>query len=152
MGRGKTPYGYRIQNGEAVICEEEAAQILKMFEGYLAGLSLISSAREAGLKLTHSSVKGIMKNRHLQGDDFYPAIIKRETYDAFEAERIRRQKALGRDGIRKKTVKKRPSPVYFRIKDADQMMDDPYEQAGYIYSLIESEVCNGDSDIDTSVS
>ena len=140
MGRGKTPYGYRIQNGEAVICEEEAAQILKMFEGYLAGLSLISSAREAGLKLTHSSVKGIMKNRHLLGDDFYPAIIKRETYDAFEAERIRRQKALGRHGIRKKTVKKLSASVAFWIRDPVHMKDDPYRQAEYIYSLIESEV------------
>ena len=71
--------------------------------------------------------------------------------DAFEAERIRRQKALGRDGIRKKTVKKKPSPVSFRINEVDRMMDDPYEQAGYVYSLIEREICYGDSDIDTGV-
>lgn len=140
MGRGKTPFGYRIQNGQAVICKEEAAQILKMFEGYFGGLSFISSARKAGLELTHGSAKGIMKNPHIRGDDFYPAIIDQVTYDAFEAERKRREKALGKDRIKKKTVKKMPAPVAFRIRDPVQMADDPYRQAEYIYSLIESEV------------
>ena len=83
MSRGHTPYGYRIENGAAVIHEEEAAQIRKMYEGYLGGLSLVASADEAGITLRHSSAKRIMQNPHLLGDDFYPAIIDQETYDAF---------------------------------------------------------------------
>lgn len=140
MGRGKTPFGYRIQSGQAVICEEEAAQILKMFEGYLGGFSFISSARKDGLELTHGSAKGIMKNPHIRGDDFYPAIIDQGKYEAFEAERKRREKALGRDKIKKKTVQKISAPIAFRIRDPVKITDDPYRQAEYIYSLIESEV------------
>ena len=75
MSRGHTPYGYRIENGAAVIHEEEAAQIRKMYEGYLGGLSLVASAAEAGITMKHSSAKRMMQNSHLLGDDFYPAII-----------------------------------------------------------------------------
>jgi hypothetical protein len=68
MSRGHTPYGYRIENGVAVIHEEEAAQIRKMYQGYLGGLSLIASADEAGITLKHSSAKRIMQNPHLLGE------------------------------------------------------------------------------------
>ena len=37
MGRGHTPFGYRMENGAAVIVPEEAAQIRKIYDGYLAG-------------------------------------------------------------------------------------------------------------------
>ena len=139
MGRGHTPFGYRIENGKAVVCEEEAAQIRKLYERYLNGLSLVATAADAGLTMKHTSVKCIMQNPHLLGDDFYPAIIERETYDAFEAERKRREKALGRDKRAKKPIEARPVPTSFRMNKALSVNDDPYKQAEYIYSLIESE-------------
>ena len=140
MSRGHMPYGYRIENGTAVVCEEQAAQIRKIYEGYLGGLSLKGAAREAGLILSHASVKRMMQNPHYLGDEFYPAIIDRETYDAFEEERQRREKALGRDNLERKTVEAGPAPTAFRIKQAEQTFADPYRQAEYMYSLIESEV------------
>ena len=139
MGRGHTPFGYRIENGVAVVCEEEAAQIRKLYEGYLNGLSLVATAAEAGLTLNHTSVKCIMQNPHLLGDDFYPAIIDQETYDAFEAERKRREKALGRDKRAKRPDEVRPAPTSFWMREALSVNDDPYRQTEYIYSLIESE-------------
>lgn len=139
MGRGHTPFGYRIENGMAVVCEEEVAQIRKLYEGYLNGLSLVAAAAEAGLTLKHTSVKCIMQNPHLLGDDFYPSIINQETYDAFEAERKRREKALGRDKRAKRPIEARPAPTSFRMREALSVDDDPYRQAEYIYSLIESE-------------
>ena len=139
MGRGHTPFGYRIENGVAVVCEEEAAQIRKLYEGYLNGLSLVVAAAAAGLTLNHTSVKRIMQNPHLLGDDFYPAIIDQETYDAFEAERKRREKALGRDKRAKRPIEARPAPTSFRMREALSVNDDPYKQAEFIYSLIESE-------------
>ena len=140
MSRGHTPYGYRIENGAAVIHEEEAAQIRKMYEGYLGGLSLGAAAAEAGITMTHSSAKRTMQNSHLLGDDFYPAIIDQETYDAFEVERQRREQALGRDKRKKKTIKARPAPTAFRMRKSVTVNTDPYKQAEYLYSLIESEV------------
>ena len=139
MGRGHTPFGYRIENGKAVVCEEEAAQIRKLYERYLNGLSLVATAADAGLTMKHTSVKCIMQNPHLLGDDFYPAIIDQETYDAFEAERKRREKALGRDKRAKRPIEARPASTSFRMREAMSVNDDPYKQAEYIYSLIESE-------------
>lgn len=140
MSRGHTPYGYRIENGAAVIHEEEAAQIRKMYEGFLGGLSLIASAAEAGITMKHSSAKRMMQNPHLLGDDFYPAIIDQETYDAFEAERQRREQAMGRDNREKKTIEARPAPTAFRMRKPVTVNTDPYKQAEYLYNLIESEV------------
>ncbi len=140
MSRGHTPYGYRIEDGSAVICREQAEQIRKIYEGYLSGLSLRNAAKEAGMHATHTSVRRLLQNPHLLGDDFYPAIIDRETFDAFEAERQRREKALGRDNKEKKTVETRPAPTSFRMTPAEQRFRDPYRQAEYIYGLIESEV------------
>ena len=132
MGRGHTPFGYRIENGVAVVCEEEASQIRKLYEGYLNGLSLVATAVEVGLTLKHTSVTCIMQNPHLLGDDFYPAIINQETYDAFEAERKRREKALGRDKRAKKPTEARRAPTSFRMSKALSVNDDPYKQAEYI--------------------
>ena len=139
MSRGHTPYGYRIENGIAVICEEEAAQIREIYRGYFAGLSFRNAAKEVGLDMTHSVVKHMLQNPHYLGDNFYPAIIDSETFDAFEVERQRREKAMGRDNIQKKAMEARPVATSFRMKEADQSFENPYEQAEYLYSLIESE-------------
>ncbi len=140
MNRGHTPYGYRIENGCAVICDEEAEQIRKMYESYLRGLSLIAAAKESGIQMKHSSAKLIMQNPRYLGDGFYPAIIDRETFDAFEVERKRREEVLGRDKREKKTVKAVPAPTSFRMAKPTKTFSDSYQQAEYLYSLIESEV------------
>lgn len=46
---GHTPYGYRIENGKAVIDEAAAAQVQALYKNYLSGLSLTNAAKEAGL-------------------------------------------------------------------------------------------------------
>ena len=138
--RGHLPYGYKIENGIAVVCEEEAAQLRKMYEGYLGGLSLMEAAAQVGQSRTHASVKRMLQNPHYLGDDFYPALIDKETFDAFEAERIRREKALGRDDRQKKAPDTLPAPTTFRMRKKAQVFNDPYRQAEYVYSLIESEV------------
>ena len=134
------PYGYKIENGVAAVCEEQAEQLRKIYEGYLSGLSLIGAAKEAGLTMKHTSVKHLMRNAHYLGDDFYPAIIDRKTFDAFEIERQRREAALGRNKIEKKTVEALPAPTSFYLGQAAQAFSDPYRQAEFLYSLIESEV------------
>lgn len=46
---GHTPFGYRIENGKAVIDEAAAAQVRDLCKNYLSGLSLTNAAKEAGL-------------------------------------------------------------------------------------------------------
>ncbi len=140
MRQGHTPYGYQIKDGKAIICQEEADQVRRIFAGYLSGLSLKMAAEEAGLTMQHSSVKRLLQNKHYTGDNFYPAIIDQETLDSAEAERIRREGALGRDNRPKKKLCQRVPLTRFRMAKTDQVFRDPYEQAQYLYSLIESEV------------
>ena len=136
---GHTPYGYRIENGKAVIDEAAAAQVRKLYKNYLSGLSLTNAANEAGLDLLHSGAKRMMRNRHYLGDDFYPAIIDKDTFDSAEAELIRRATKLGRDNLYKAPTLKKP-PTTFRLGDITEHFDNPIRQAEYLYSLIESEV------------
>ena len=45
---GHTPYGYRIENGAAVINDQEAECVRQIFENYISGMSLTEAAKAAG--------------------------------------------------------------------------------------------------------
>lgn len=140
MRQGHLPYGYRIVNGAAVIDEVQAAQVRAIYEAYLSGKGYMDAAKSVGLEMFHSSVKRVLQTRYYLGDDFYPAIISREIFEAAEAEaeRLRRMEALGRKGGQKPKTEK-PIPTKFHISALPQKYRDPYQQAAYVYSLIESE-------------
>lgn len=126
-------YGYKIINGKATVDEQEAAIIIKIFNGYLSGMSLRDAAVNAGKAMVHSTVKRIICNFCYVGDDFYPAIISRQTFSRANAELIRRsEKRVGKKRLR-------TPPVYtqFMITAPEKHYDDPAVQAEYIYSLIE---------------
>lgn len=133
------PYGYKIENGKAVIDEEKAEQVRKLYKGYLSGLAYMPAAEAAGLKLYHKSAKGMMQNKRYLGDEYYPAIIDKETFDAAETERVKRQVKLGR------VFDEKPGKVSkiasdFTMPKVQIKFEDPIRQAEYVYSLIESEV------------
>lgn len=136
---GHTPFGYRIENGAAVIDKVAATQIKALYSAYLDGLSLEGAASEAGIKTYHGTVKRMMENKHYLGDDFYPAIIDRETFYAAQEERKRRAARLGRNH-RKKEQRVIRIPTAFTMKPSIQYDPNPKKQAEYLYSLIESEV------------
>jgi hypothetical protein len=133
------PYGYRIENGKAVIDDEKVEQIKKLYKGYLSGLAYVPAAKDAGLTLSHAGAKRMMQNKHYLGDDYYPAIIDKEAFDAAEAERVKRQVKLGRV-FDDKPAKENKVATGFTIPKVQHKYDDPYRQAEYIYNLIESEV------------
>lgn len=136
---GHTPLGYRIENGIAVIDEEAAAKVRQLYKNYLGGLSLTNAAKEAGINALHAGSKRIMQNKHYLGDDFYPAIIYKETFIAAGREIRRRSAKLGRNDRFKQTPEKK-APILFRFGDITEYFDNPVKQAEYLYSLIESEV------------
>ena len=92
------PYGYRIENGIAVIDEMAAEQVQRMFVNYLNGDSLIKAAENAGIKGNHGSIKLMLQNRRYLGDGFYPPIISEETFNTAAEERESRAERLGRNG------------------------------------------------------
>lgn len=134
---GHTPYGYRIENAVAVIHEDEAEIIRALFEGYIDGLGLIAAAKQAGLQTYHGTIGRILSNRHYLGDDYYPAIVEQDIFMAAEIEREKRKVKLGRMDKSKKEVETLV-PMKFYLKRQVQKFDDPFQQATYVYSQIES--------------
>lgn len=129
------PYGYKTENGKAVIDEETALQIRKVFEGYLSGMSLVEAAGKAGFHMNHPSVKRIICNRRYMGDAFYPRLIEPSMFYAANTEMSRRAKALGRTN-RKSTYF---PPVIYREFETDAVeliSENPAVQAEYAYSRI----------------
>ena len=116
------PVGYKIVEGCAVVDETAAEQIRATYRYYFEGKSLIDAAKEAGFKMNHASVKRMLSNKKYLGTDYYPQIIDEETQTRFLEELTRRA-----------------VPTAFHFKPADLTFPDPFEQAEYIYSLIESE-------------
>lgn len=132
------PYGYRIENGKAVLDEQTAERVKTLFKSYLSGEALIIAAGIAGIKADHGKIGSMLRNKHYLGDTYYPAIIDRDTFAAAEAERIRRAVKLGRIW-EPKTKTKVVYPTTFRIREGTEKFDDPFMQAEYTYSLIETE-------------
>ncbi|MEA4830608.1 MAG: recombinase [Enterococcus thailandicus] len=138
---GHTPYGYRIENGKAVIDVEKSEQISLLFKAYLSGDSLATAAKKAGIKAFHAGIGNILKNKRYIGDDFYPAIIDKGVFEATEKERMNRAEKLGRIW-EKEEIKESTAPTAFSIAETNEQFDDPFKQAEYAYSLIQMEVKN----------
>lgn len=116
--------------------------ICTLFSGYLSGLALVPAAEAAGLSLFHSGAKRMLQNRRYLGDDFYPAIVDIETFTKAEEERMCRARTMGRIREQSKTAP-RKAETTFTLEKIAHKYDDPFMQAAYIYSLIESEVHDG---------
>ena len=130
-----TPYGYNIVGGAAVINEEQAANLRKMCENYLSGMSFVQASKEVGLEMKHSGVKRLMQNPRYLGDDFYPAILTAEIAQAVEAERLRRD-ALYKGTRYTKEAVTTVIPTRFAMKRTAPKYQDPIKQAEYAYSQI----------------
>lgn len=136
---GHTPFGYRIENGIAVIDEESAAKLRRLYENYLSGMSLKTAAAKAGIETYHGTAKRLLMTKHYLGDDFYPAIIDKATFSRAQEELMKRASALGR--LNKATPPRSIKiPTLFSIRKIEKHYDNPTAQAEYIYSLIDCEV------------
>lgn len=132
-------YGYMMINGKVVINEEQAEKVRRFFEFYISGQSLKVASENAGLNIFHCSAGKMLRNKHYLGDDRYPAIITEKVFDKAEEIRMTRANALGR--IKEPKQAQKPKvPVQFYLKPATIKYSDSFEQAEYIYSLIESEM------------
>ena len=93
-------------------------------------MSYDMSAKMAGASFKHSSVKRMLMKKCYAGDSFYPAIIDRETFLA-AYDRI---KATPRSlNTRRDSPNIYPEVV---MNTPEQAIENPSEQAEYIYSLI----------------
>lgn len=133
-----TPFGYQIENGKVVINKEESKQLQHLFQAYLSGLSLANAAKEAGIKRTHGGVTRMLTDERYLGTDIFPTLISKELFEKVTLERYEREKRLGR--LSKKQEETPFEIPTFTIPTIDNKYDNPYKQAEYVYSLIESAV------------
>lgn len=101
-----TPIGYKMKNGIVEIHDQQAKIVQHIFEEYLSGKSLKTIAHqmmEQGVlnaknkqNWTHSSIGKILQNVKYQGDDYYPAIVTKETFESAQIRRAEIGKNLGR--------------------------------------------------------
>jgi len=132
---GHTPYGYKIEDGAAFIDEEKANKIQIFFKEYLSGLSLSAAAKKAGINTYHGTAGNMLRNKKYLGDEFYPAIVDKETFEQAEIERQKRAKKLGR--VYESKEKEKPEQEFdFTIGSIDEDYEDPFTQAEYVYGLI----------------
>lgn len=132
------PYGYSTINGKAVIDKNAASQVKAIFTNYLAGLSLHNAAKEANITASHCSIKRLLSNKYYLGDAFYPPLIGKEVFTKTQEELQKRASKLGRLG-KKQKFPNLTVPTKFTMSPPHEHFEDTFEQAEYLYSLIESE-------------
>ena len=128
-------YGYKTENGELIINQDEAKIIRKIFRNYMNGMSLTNSAKSAGLTIPHCSVRKMLTRTAYAGYDNYPAIVDEDIFKTVNAEILRKTIQNPRTGKmrrQKPEVKKN-----FTICILSDDFTDPVERAEYVYSLIQ---------------
>ena len=128
-------YGYTIRDGRLEIQENEAENIRKIFKNYLAGNALIKSAELAGSQKNNSSVKRILTNKKYLGNEIYPKIIDRESFE--KSGQMLKERAVAMGRVWEKEEKIIKVPCKFRYREEGVLPLDPFERASYKYRLIE---------------
>jgi site-specific DNA recombinase len=107
MAQRHTPFGYKIIDGAVTIEPEKADLVRKMFDDFISGISLKQMAKDlTEMKVSnangkpswnHGSIGKILSNWKYTGNDFYPAIIPEEVFNAAHKLREEKNTRLGRN-------------------------------------------------------
>ena len=134
-----TPFGYHLVAGKIEVHEYEANQLKKLFKEYLLGASMSKAGKKANINRNHSSITKLLTDERYLGDEIFPPLIARDTFEQANQERFKRAKQLGR--LNKKKEEMLPEVAYsFSLQEIKEQYDNPIKQAEYVYSLIQSEV------------
>lgn len=101
------PLGYRIVNGKAEIVPEAAKVVKTVFQEYMNGTSTYRIAKnltEQGIlnashrpSWNHGTVGKLLENTKYMGDDFYPPMIDKVTFEQVQRRRHEKVESLGRN-------------------------------------------------------
>lgn len=134
-----TPFGYIIEDGKAVIDENNAEKVRRLFREYMECGSMRAAAKKAGIDKTHSMIGRFLKNKVYIGTEYYPQIVDENTFA--KVQEIRESNARKQNRIREYKVPTKAEVGTFAIGKVTKKYDDPYQQAEYAYSQI-TEVAN----------
>ena len=96
MTQTHVPYGYRIEDGKALVDEVAAENLKSFFNEYLVCGSMLAAAKKVDIEKTHSMLGRMLKNRVYLGTDFYPRLIDDDTFQKAQELRGEVARRLGR--------------------------------------------------------
>lgn len=92
------PFGYCMKNGEITVDFKESKAVIKIFEEYLGGSSLLQIAKimeyekirysEGSEKWNKNMIKRIIENKKYLGTDKYPLIINEKFFNQANEKRM----------------------------------------------------------------
>ena len=87
------PYGYKVEDGRAVIDPEEKERLMRFFTLFLEHHPLCECVRESGVERSDQGAKQLFSKRQYLGTDFYPPMITHDLFNRLQHE-LRRREAL----------------------------------------------------------
>ena len=134
-----TPYGYKIEDAQAIIDEPVAEKVRLLFTEFLECGSIRAAATKVGIEKTHSVIGRILKNEIYLGTDYYPQIIDKDLFDKVQ----HRRSTNARSQNRIRTYESKSEKLFlvrYKVPKIEKKYEDPYKQAEYAYGLIEEAI------------
>lgn len=102
------PFGYRLNDGRAVVDPTESEMLLHFYRIYLEGAGIADAAAQAGM--SYSVARTALSNETYLGNDFYPPLVTQAYFERLRQERQHRNRgtsARGRDRVSSISVQER---------------------------------------------
>lgn len=129
------PFGYCFKDGESAIDDVNGPKVIKLFELYIHGYSLVAAGENVGISSWHCGIGSIITNRVYIGEGIFPRLISDETFEKAQQERYKRAARLGR--LNKKHKDRKPHIASdFILESTECEIADPFLKAEYLYSQI----------------
>ena len=105
MTNRKLPFGYRMEQGQAVIHPQEAEVVTAIFRQYITGASYLDIVAlledppvlyDTGRRWSKSMVARILGDRRYTGEDRFPALLDEETFQRANRKRATKQTPIRR--------------------------------------------------------
>lgn len=110
MTNRKLPFGYRMEQGQAVIHPQEAEVVTAIFRQYITGASYLDIVAlledppvlyDTGRRWSKSMVARILGDRRYTGEDRFPALLDEETFQRANRKRATKQTPIRRTEAQK---------------------------------------------------
>lgn len=110
MTNRKLPFGYRMEQGQAVIHPQEAEVVTAIFRQYITGASYLDIVAlledqpvlyDTGRPWSKSMVARILGDRRYTGEDRFPALLDEETFQRADRKRATKQTPIRRTEAQK---------------------------------------------------
>ena len=117
------PYGYTINEGEAVVIEEEAKKLQKFFDLYLHGWPTTKAVHLAEMPSKYKDADKIIRPEYC-GTDLYPPIITEDLYQQLLKEKDMRKVKKSQEGPKNTDHRSRARiPYGYKIVDGKAEID-----------------------------